>query len=84
MMRLVGEEIPPRELAKFQNENETENENQYHHYARSENPSHRGSENQKNFDWMTACEKCLHFRAKRGLFAMLSKRNFSRNGFGAT
>ena len=46
--------------------------------AGGENPSHRGSEDQKNFDWLTACEKCLHFRAKRGLFAMLSKRNFSR------
>ncbi len=27
------------------------------------NPSHRGSEDQKNFDWVAACEKCLHFRA---------------------
>jgi hypothetical protein len=29
MMRVVGGEIPHRELAEFQNENEKENENEY-------------------------------------------------------
>jgi uncharacterized protein (DUF927 family) len=68
------------------NENENVKENEYKSDASLIEPlpgrrgksSHRGSEDQKNFDWLTACEKCLHFRAKRGLFAMLSKRNFSR------